>query len=43
MLNFVNFKNGASCIHRRILNVMLRISSNFLMSELTDTAAYLGI
>ena len=24
MLNFVNFKNGGTCVHRHILNVILR-------------------
>ena len=41
MLNFVNFKNGDICVHRRILNVILRIASNFLMAKFTDTSAYL--
>ena len=43
MLNIVNFENGGTCVHRRILDVMLRILSNLLMSKLTDTSAYLGM
>ena len=43
MLNFVNFKNGGTCVHRHILDVMLRVLSNLLMSKLTDTSAYLGM
>ena len=42
-LHFVNFKNGGTCVHRHILDIMLRISSNFFMAKLTDTSAYLGM
>ena len=41
MLNFVNFKNGRTCVHWHILEVMFRVLSNCLMSKLTDTSAYL--
>ena len=37
MLNFVNFENGGTCVHRRILDVMFRVLSNRLMSKLSDT------
>ena len=43
MLKFVNFKNGGICVHRRILDAMLSVLSNLLMSKLTDTSAYLGM
>ena len=43
MLNFVNFKNGGSCDHRCILDAMLKVLSNVLMSKLTDTSGYLGM
>ena len=43
MLNFVNFKNGGTCVHRHILDVMLRVLSNLLMSKLTETSIYLGM
>ena len=43
MLNFVNFKNWCTCVHRRILDVMIRVLSHHLMSKLTDTSAYLGM
>ena len=43
MLNFVNFKNGGTCFHRRILDAILRVLSNLLMAKLTDTSAYLGM
>ena len=43
MLNFVNFKNGGTCVNRRILDVMLKVLSNLLMSKLTDTSACLGM
>ena len=39
MLDFVNFKNGGTCIHRRILDV--KKLSNFLMAKPTDTSACL--
>ena len=42
MLNFVKFNNGGTCVHRRILDVMLRFLSNVLMSKLTDTSGYSG-
>ena len=42
MLNFVNFKNGGTCVRWRILDVMFRMSPNILMAKLTDTSAYLG-
>ena len=38
VLNFVSFKNGCACVHRRILDVMLRILSIF-----DDTSAYFGM
>ena len=41
MPNYVNFTNGGTCVHRRILDVILRVLSNVLMSGLTDTSAYL--
>ena len=41
MLNFVNFKNGGSRVHRRILDINVSVLSNLLMSMLTDTSAYL--
>ena len=43
MLKFVNFKNGGTCVHRCILDVMLKVLSNLLMSKLTDTSGYLGM
>ena len=43
MLNFVNLKNGAICVHQRILDEMLKNSANFLMPKLTDTSAYLEL
>ena len=43
MLNFVNFKNGGTRVHRRILDVMVSVLSNLLMSMLTDIVAYLGM
>ena len=43
MLNFVNFKNGGTCVHWHILGVMLRVLTKLLMSTLTDTSAYLGV
>ena len=43
MMNFVNFKNGDTCVHRRILDVMLRVLSNLLMSKLYDIFVYLGM
>ena len=42
MPDFVNFKNGGTRVHRRILDVILQVLSNRLMSKLTDTSAYLG-
>ena len=36
-------KNGGTCVHRRTMDVMLRVLSNRLMSKLTDTSAYLGV
>ena len=41
MPNFVNFENGGTCVHRRILDVILRVLSNLFTSKLTDTSAYL--
>ena len=43
MLNFVIFENGASCIHRHTLDVILRVLSNRLVSKLTDPSACLGL
>ena len=49
MLNFVNFQNGGrregegSCVHRRILEVMLRNLSNLLIAKLTDKSAYINV
>ena len=43
LLNFVNFTNGCTCVHLRILAVTLRALSNCLMSKLTDTSACLGM
>ena len=43
MLNFVKFKKGGTCVHRRILDVMFRVLSNLLMFKLTDTSAYFGM
>ena len=45
MPNFVNFKNGGTCtcVHRRILDELLRDLSNPLISKLTDKSAYLGM
>ena len=43
MLNFVNFKNGGTCVYRRIMDAMMRILSNLLMSKLIDTFADLGM
>ena len=43
MLNFVNFKNGGICVHWRVLDAILNVLSNLLMSKLTDTSAYLGM
>ena len=43
MLNFVNFKNEDTCVHRHILDAVLRVLSNRLLSKLTDTSAYLGM
>ena len=43
MLNFVNFKNGGTSDHRRILDEMLSFLSNILMSKLTDRSGYLGV
>ena len=42
MLKFVNFKNGDTCVHLCILDVMLKVFSNRLMSKLTDTSGYLA-
>ena len=42
MLKFENFENGGISVHRRILDVMFRILSNFLMAELTETSACLA-
>ena len=39
----LNFKNGGTCVHRRILNLMFRVLSNLLMFKLTETSAYLGM
>ena len=39
----VIFKNGGTCIDRRILDVMIRVLSKLLMSKLTDTSAYVGM
>ena len=35
-MNFVNFKNVATCVYRHLLNVKLEILSNFLMTNLTN-------
>ena len=43
ILNFVIFKNGDNCAHRRILDVMLRVLSKLLLTKLTDTSACLGL
>ena len=43
MLNFVNFENGDFCVHRRILDVVLRILSNLFMTKLADTSFYFGM
>ena len=40
MLKFVNFKKADTCVHRRILDIMLRVLSNLLMSYLTYLSAY---
>ena len=40
---FVNFKDGGTLVDRRILDVILKVLSNLLMSKLTDTSAYLGM
>ena len=40
MLTFVNFKNVSTCLHGRILDVMLRVLSNILMFKLTDTCLF---
>ena len=42
MLNVVNFRNGGTGVHRRILNVMLRVLLNFLLIKLIDISVYLG-
>ena len=34
MLNFVNFKNGGTCVRQRTLEVMSRALSNRLMTHL---------
>ena len=41
--NFWDFKNGDTCVHRRILNVMLGVLPNLLMSKMADKFAYLGM
>ena len=33
MLNFVNFKNGSTCVPLAIVDVMLRILINLLMAK----------
>ena len=43
LLTFVNFENGGTYVHRRILDVMFRILSNLLMFKLTNTSADSGM
>ena len=43
MLIFVIFENGGTCVHRRVLGVLLRVSTNLLMSKFNDTYAFLGM
>ena len=42
MLNFVNFKNGGTCVHQCILDAMNRVLSNHMMSNLTEYICLLG-
>ena len=42
MLNFVNFKNGVTCIHRHTLDALLIVLTNRLMSKLTDHVFLFG-
>ena len=38
MLNFVKFKNRGTCVHRGILDVMLRTLSNLLITKIMDSS-----